>query len=170
MGRAFSADLKRRAHHAVDHRISCGWFKFRGLQRTLTDHHVDTRLRFKLFDTVVTPTVLYSLETVPLTQALQRKLDVTQRCMLRRMLGWVCYSTDTFEERGRRMQQRLERALRASPVSDWSSQILKKEQMRNNIEQTPLWTKLACNWCPKICANLNANIPSRKVGRPATRW
>ena len=53
----------------------------------------------------ISPTVCYSLDTCPLTNVLNSRLDVTQRVMLRRMVGWVSFTRDTWEERGRKMKR-----------------------------------------------------------------
>ena len=96
LGRAFSGDLRNRGRSAMEHRLRCGWAKFKALQSTLTDKNVPLKLRLKMFDTVVTPTVLYGLGTAPLSVAQRPKLEPSQRCMLRLMLGWVCYETDSW--------------------------------------------------------------------------
>ena len=78
------------------------------------------RPRLKLFDSVITPTVLYSLSTTPLTEAQLRKLDATQRKMLRRIVGWSRDDDESSEETGRRMKRLLEAGLKSYPIKDWS--------------------------------------------------
>ena len=90
--------------------------KFRGLQHLFLDKHISTALRFKLFDAVVTSTAVYSLDTSSLTVSLCSQLDIVQSTMLRRMVGWMCYGGDSWEERGRRMKRRLEVALTRFPL------------------------------------------------------
>ena len=123
ISRAFSGDLCKRGQCTLDHRLVYGWGKFKALQGTLTDKNVSVKLRIKFCDAVVTPTVLYALQTAPLAGAQLRKLDVSQRCMLRRMVGWVCHDTDSRQERVSRMKQRLERALALHPVANWSERV-----------------------------------------------
>jgi len=170
LGRAFSGDLRNRGQCALDHRLACGWGKFKALQGTLTDKNVSVKLRLKLFDAVVTPTVLYALQTAPLAGAQLRKLDVSQRCMLRRMVGWVCDDNDSWQERGSRMKQRLERALALHPVANWSERVTNaKAKLVAEIESAPLWTKRAHEWHPVSCAMLNGMTARRHRGRPRTR-
>ena len=170
LGRAFSGNLQDRGKSALDHRLGCGWAKFQNLQGTLTCKHVPLKLRLKLFDAVVSPTVLYALSTAPLTAGQLHKLDVTQRCMLRRILGWVCYDHDTWQERGHRMKTRMARALELQPVQVWSEQLMKtKEKFVAAIGAAPLWTKLAYEWDPVACATLNGMSARRRRGRPRTR-
>ena len=171
LGRCFKGDLRNRGLSAVEHRVACGWSKFRNLQQTLTNRHISIRLRLKLFDAVVTPTVLYSLETAPLKETLLQKLDVTQRTMLRRMVGWVCYDADTWEERGRRMKMRLQQALQQHQVADWSDQIAgRKVQLREHLVEAPYWTRTACAWDPCRFASRNGQETYRCAGRPRMRW
>jgi hypothetical protein len=170
LGRAFSGDLRERGRSALDHRLRCGWAKFQALQLTLTDKHVPLKLRLKMFDNVVTPTVLYALGTAPLSDALKQKLDITQRCMLRRMLGWVCYDNDSWEERGRRMKLRLEKALELYPVEAWSVKLqTQKANFVEAINTMPKWTRLAYEWKPLACDRLNGVKAHRRRGRPRTR-
>ena len=170
LGRNFSGDLRNRGQSALDHRLGCGWGRFRTLQQTLTDKHVDIKLRLQLFDVVVTPTVLYALETCPLTVSQRDRLDVTQRCMLRRMVGWVCYDNESWEERGRRMRKRLTTALELRPVMDWSEQLAnRREKMLSTMDEASHWTKLAYKWEPRLCSNLNKHDARRLRGRPRTR-
>ena len=55
----------------------------------LINKHVSVKLRLKLFDAVVTPTILYGLHKLPLTHFQLQKLDALQRQMLRSIVGWV---------------------------------------------------------------------------------
>ena len=70
----------------------------------------------KLFKSVVPSTALYGLETSPLTKSLLHRIDVVQRAMLRRIIGWVCYNDDTWEDRGRRMAEKLRTCLLLHPM------------------------------------------------------
>ena len=106
--------------YLVNHRIQCGWMKYNGLQHIFEDKHVPIRIRLKLFGAVITPTILYSLETCPLTENLQELLNIVQRTMLRRLVGWVCTNDDTWEERGRRMKNRMSSCLSRYHINEWS--------------------------------------------------
>ena len=171
LGRCFGGDLTSRAAKALEHRIGCAWAKFQSLASTLTNKHINIKLRLRLFDTVISPPVLYALETAPLTNALLRKLDVTQRCMLRRMVGWVCYEEDSWEERGRRMKVRLQSALNQYAVQSWSELWERRRQsLKSSMPCAPYWTKAAYQWNPTACAGANFSSPRRNVGRPRARW
>jgi len=158
----------------LSHRLSCAWFKFHSLQQTLTNKNVPISLRLKLFNATVTPTVLYSLATTPLTEMQLDKLDITQRKMLRRMVGWVISDDDTWEDAGRRMKARLEGALMRYPILDWS--------LQRNRNRERIMTRVAEDLCPELVSAAIAwqpaempitevdVMPHRDRGRPRQRW
>ena len=112
-----------------------------------------------------------ALDTAPLTAAMLERLNVVQRCMMRRMVGWICYQTDSWEERGRRMKQRLQHALTLHPVMQWSEQYARrKSRVKANMQAAPLWTQAAYMWNPVACASRNNHTPYRNVGRPRVQW
>ena len=53
------------------------------------DGPVSFRPRLKLFHATVSPTAMFGLASLPLTQRFLHKLDVVQRRMLRSIIGWV---------------------------------------------------------------------------------
>ena len=120
LGRMFSGDLTKRGQCNLSHRLSCGWFKFHCFQHSLLNRKIPVHLRLRLFESVVSPTVLYSLSSTPLTATQQQKLDATQRKMLRRIVGWVHHSDEDWHSIGARMKARLDAALVRSPVRTWS--------------------------------------------------
>ena len=89
LGRGFVGALKHRGKAAVDHRLSCVWMKYKLYQHVFENKDVSLTLRLKLFQSIITPTVCYSLDTCPLTEVLKSRVDVTQRVMFRSMIGWV---------------------------------------------------------------------------------
>ncbi|CAE7612169.1 XI-F [Symbiodinium natans] len=54
----------------------------------LQNQHVAVRNRPKYVDAVITPTVLFSWHTLPLTQKQLHDLNIVQRRMLRSIVGW----------------------------------------------------------------------------------
>lgn len=63
--------------------------KFGEHRDTLLKRHVSLTLHLKLFDSVITPTILFGLLTGPLTSNQLRKLEVVRNCMLGLIVGWV---------------------------------------------------------------------------------
>ena len=171
LGRCLVGDLFDRGRPAVDHRISCAWGKFKALQKTLVNKHVDVGLRLRLFESVVTPAALYSLSTAPMTEYSLSRLDTTQRKMLRRIIGWINFSDESWEQRGRRMKTRLANALELHPVSKWSQSVReRKRKILATKSSLPQIVQKALDWDPKACAFLNLQTPFRCAGRPRTRW
>ena len=67
LGRMFSGNIRKRGKVATEFRVSCGWMKYHAFQNVFENKHISTKLRLKLFDSVITATILYFLETCPLT-------------------------------------------------------------------------------------------------------
>ena len=145
--------------------------KFKAFQHVFEDKQVSVKLRFKLFDSIITSTILYGLETTPLTQSLLDRIDIVQRTMLRRIVGWVCYAEDSWEDSGRRMATRLRRCRELHPLEDWSTLVHKRKiKMIESRSEWPYWTEAAVMWSPFECASLNFNVPYRCAGHPHQRW
>ncbi|CAK0906421.1 unnamed protein product [Prorocentrum cordatum] len=92
------------------------------------DRHVNVKLRLELINATVTPSLVYGLETCALDQKQLDHLDITQRKMLRRIVGRVFDDCDSWEDAGRRMKQRLESARRLRYIADWSSIVSKRKK------------------------------------------
>ena len=170
-GRVFKGNLRERGQCNLMHRISCGWLKFHEYGGTLLNQKIPSHLRLRLFDTVVSPTVLYSLSSTPLTSAQLGFLDTTQRKMLRRIVGWVRFADEDWELTGRRMKMRLENALQQYPVTTWSQARMSRRShsLRRLTSRTaPLIACLVHEWHPP--STNNGCIPYRRQGRPYTRW
>ena len=71
----------------IEHRVTRGWAKFSVYKGELCDKRYSLLHRLKLFNAVVTPTVLYGAECWTMTAGREQKLKVAQRRMLRKMLG-----------------------------------------------------------------------------------
>ena len=73
----------------IDHRIACGWAKFNQYKKELCCRHYPLIDRLRLFESVITPTVLYSAGTWTMNAARMKKLKVAQRRMLRNIVQVV---------------------------------------------------------------------------------
>ena len=101
--------------------------EYKAIQDVLENKHIYIRFRFKLFDAIISSTVLYALESCPLTEKVESRLDVMQRKILRRMVGWVCNTGESWEVVGHRMKHRLQRCLGIYPIMDWSKTIVSRK-------------------------------------------
>ena len=174
LGRSWPGDFRKRGEVAVNHRISCAWMKFKEFESTLVNKSVSLRLRLKLFAAIVSPTVLYSLGTCPLTEKLLQKLDVTQRRMIRKMIGWVSIQDDdSWEDVGHNMKIRMNAALALFPVPAWSDSVgeikasIKRKLSSCKVSQL---VAKACLWDPPSCNIRNKQDAHRNAGRPRVRW
>ena len=75
LGRVWPGDLQNRGRSNLSHRLSCEWMKFHQQRDTLMNHKIPLKLRLNLFDTLVSPTILYSLASTPLSEAQLKVLD-----------------------------------------------------------------------------------------------
>ncbi|CAK0910569.1 unnamed protein product, partial [Prorocentrum cordatum] len=89
-------------------------------------------------------------------QSLGRRLDVMQRRMLRRMVGWISRSDDTWEDHSRRVKLKLNAALNNCLLYGWSHVV--RDRNSTFIWQLPSWPTLArqaAEWLPRDCSDLN---------------
>ena len=103
----------------LQNRIRAGWAKFMASKQELTGKYYSLNSRLKLFDALVSPTVLYAAGTWTLTKQQEHKLIVTQRRMLRMILG-----------AGRRQQQ---------PANEQSEDTcgVSSDDVASNVEASP---------------------------------
>ena len=101
--------------------------KFHKHRLILTNRHVALQLRLKLFDIVVSPTLLFGLSTLPMTKSHLETLDRLQRKMLRNIVGWARFPLEEWSTTMRRMNARLEHAMQIRKVNQWSHEIYRKQ-------------------------------------------
>ena len=70
----------------IENRMACAWRKFHALRQELTGKRYSLHDRLRLFNGVVTPTILYGCEAWTMTQELQNRVKRTQRQMLRMII------------------------------------------------------------------------------------
>ena len=175
LGRRWSGDLRGRGQCNLEHRLSLAWLKFHNLHKALTNQKVPVRLRLRLFESVVSPTAVYSLGTTPLTTSQLQRLDATQRKMLRRIVGWTRCEDEAWEVTGSRMKQRLSAALAQHPVRAWSEvREANKSRMQQRLAEgmAPALARSVFNWQPdSINSNIRNNTQAyRARARPRQRW
>ena len=82
-------------HSELNNRIRQAWAKFMKFKQELTSKHYPLKSRIRLFESTVTPTMLYGCQAWTLTQAMEATIQRTQRRMLRMILGARRRTTDT---------------------------------------------------------------------------
>ena len=128
-------------------------------------------LRFKLFQSVITSTILYSLETCQLTENLQDNLDIIQRTMMRKMIGWEFVTGATWAIAGRKMKVRLRQYTDQLRIRPWSEQVNeRKRKVLANPCEAHHWMYQSMRWHPPCCSGLKFFHCSRSRGHPHTKW
>ena len=163
LGRPVSCNVRGRGEDALQHRIKCGWFKFRQNRRTLCSHNVSLKLRLKLFDCIVTPTILYGLTSTALTQRQMEQLASIRLKMLRNIVGWSMQPDDTWHDLGSRMKAKIHRAMQLYKVPCWMERLeeARWSLMRRTACKPHSWACAVCEWTPET---------TRARGRPRQRW
>ena len=116
--RNLAGNLRKRRDIEFSNRLKCAWLSYRKHADTLLDPQVHIRQRLKLFQSVVTPTVLYGLSATALSAQQLEKLDTTQRKMVRNMVGWTRVPSEEWSDTMRRMRRKVDTALAIFPVQD----------------------------------------------------
>jgi hypothetical protein len=132
--------------------------------------HYKTQDRARLFNAVVTPTVLYGSAAWGLTRAMEDKLRVTWRKMLRYVFRLHRHTLDSGPEDWadymRRSAQQLQTMARRYGLEDWvKGYRRRKYQFAGRVaRQTDgRWSYALVHWKP------NEGV-GRDRGRPHTRW
>ena len=70
----------------VEHKIKAGWLKWRFASGVFCDQRSPTRLKEKLYRTMIRPVMTYGAECLPIRNDHMYKMDVVEV----RMLRWMC--------------------------------------------------------------------------------
>ena len=71
----------------VERRIQAGWSSWHKVTGVLCDKRVPEKIKGRMYTTMVRPAMLYGMETVPVTKAQEKKMEVAEMKMLRFSLG-----------------------------------------------------------------------------------
>ena len=150
----------------IKSRISKAWSKYGTFRKELNDASVPIKLRMKLFDAVVSPTILYGSEAWAMTKRRQVMLRSTQRKMLRLMIQ-AHRTYDYFDDHISWIKdatKKAEAAMAEHGVKSWTeSQCARSWAWAGKVAQSHegRWTYLAAKWQPHA---------RRSRGRPKARW
>ena len=174
LGRMLSLNPDERGAVEVRNRLRAAWAKFHQHRRWLLNRHVSLHLRLRLFATVVSPCALFAAMVLPLTKHDLEKFAVTQRKMLRNIVGWVRVPDEAWEDTMRRMKGRLERAMQIHYVKPWVEQLhLARWRFARHVSSNAksIWPSLVNSWLPGHPRDDSLlRVPFRSQGRPRTRW
>ena len=88
LGRLLSTSPSNRINMEFQNRQRAAWASFHKQKSILLDHNVSLHLRLKYFDACVGPAFLFGIAVLPLSRFQIQKMDILQRKMLRRIVGW----------------------------------------------------------------------------------
>ena len=156
LGKLLCGDLSKRSSVELRHRIQAAWAKFRSHKQVLCSPHISLKLRLQFFEATITPSVLYGLTTLPLTQSQLDRLDAAQHRMLRSIVGWVRIEGEDWRDTMHRMKLRLQHALAMHPLRPWTQQLFSRQyRIASKISRRD------DGWTHNFL-----RAPRRKLGRP----
>ena len=135
----------------LKHRIRGAWAKFMEHKQELTGRHYSLNSRLKLFDAIVSPTILYGAECWTFTKRLENILQTTQRRMLRLVLG-----------RGRRRVQNSsqdEEDLGSDVQSNVSEKTQSEAQVFSEGDDLEPWVE----WIQRVTHEAEASLARLKI-------
>ena len=156
------------------HRISQAWAAFNKHKKVILNKHVSLARRLRYFDSCVTPAIQFGLCTLPMTKHKLDQLDILQRKMLRRIIGWRRVEDEPWRDTMKRMNQRMEHAEQLYTCKVWSN-VFAEAQWRyvSHIIHGPIsmWSRILCkfNWSTKDDPHAMF-APYRYSGHPHLRW
>ena len=157
-------------YHATElaNRISAGWASFTKHKVALCDQKCHLRLRMKLFESTVTPSVLYGSSCWTMWTDTEGLLRTNRRRMLRLIVGVRRRSSETSVEYMQRSTWRSEELAAKYKLTDWCDlQRKRKQQMVQKVRtmQSDRWPARILKWTPWFRTNT-----TRSEGRPKKRW
>ena len=152
----------------LSHRLQSGWKTFFKYKDTLCNRQLALKLRIKLFESVVTPCILYACGTWTMTVESDNLLRTARRKMLRWMVQVRRAPDEDWVEYIRRATHRCEELATVHGATDWIE--LQRKRKLKLAGQTARrtdgrWNKRLLDWTPWF-----RTVPRRDVGRPKKRW
>ena len=174
LGNMYPGRLQKRGQTIVSNRVRCAWAKFHEHHATLTNRHVHVRLRLRLFDSVFSPVVLYGLAAAPLKKGDLERVSVTQRKMLRIIVGYAKLIDNDWANMHRQTNEKIDAALAFQPVENRELRVRRSKQVTLQKLQRPSGNLLATKvflWDPVSTKDEKLIVsPHRCHGRPKARW
>ena len=166
LGRALNLHAFHRFE--LDSRVRNAWAAFSKFKAVFTSSAYPFAAKAKLFDAVVTPVMLYAAASWTLTKGMEDILIITQRRMLRQLLGFRRCPTEEWVEYIKRTTAQAETRYKQCGYDDWVTQSRRKKwrfARRAAIADDGRWSRRLLEWRPHFRCQ-----PFRRVGRPNARW
>ena len=126
LGRKLNLHAKSRIAMEFSNRKQQAWFAFNKHKKVLLNHHISLKKRLKYFDTCVTPAILFALCSFPLRKRELDSLDILQRKMMRRIVGWRRIEGEDWQITMTRMKFRLDRGQNLHRCEEWSIFVMRQ--------------------------------------------
>jgi hypothetical protein len=149
----------------LDHRINKAWAKFHLFKAELCCQYYPLKERMRLFNAVITPSILYGSAAWTMTKEREQKLRVAQRRMLRLICRTGRKPDETWVEWVQRATHYAERVAEETNVESWVlAQRRRKWKCAGHVARLTdnRWTSALLMWQP--------SKGHRNVGRPMRRW
>jgi len=174
LGRFLSLSAPDRIQRELQNRKNHAWGSFHKHKKVILNHHVSLAKRLKFFDMCVSPSMLFALVSLPLTRAQIEGIDILQRKMLRRIVGWRRIENEPWDTTMSRMRDRLDNARTLYNWKTWSYR-LARDQWRFAVHlarstSTPLKATVLEYTSSAVNDSDALYVPHRLVGRPRTKW
>ena len=157
-----------------DNRIAAAWGAFSKHKEELTDMRYRIKDRLRLFEAVVTPSLLYGCEAWALKVEQEKRLKTIQRKMLRLVLNAKRRTKDevleSWPEFLKRTAQKTDELLERGGLQQWAEKWRTRKwrwAQKLFTEADGKWSRVATVWNPF----LHSSYPrGRKQARPKKRW
>lgn len=167
LGRLLSLSPSNRVQIELQNRKNHAWASFHKHKKIILNTHVSLAKRLQFFDMCVSPSMMFALISLPLTRAQIDTLDVLQRKMLRRIVGWRRVEGEPWDDTMRRMRHRLQNARNLYDWKNWSHRFA-RDQWRFAAHLTNITSQMMPSMLQYTCSAKNdpegLYIPSRFVG------
>ena len=165
---------EQRINIEFQHRKRQAWASFHKYKHVLTNRNISVKKRLQFFECCVNPSMLYGLLNFPMTKKMLRDMDITQRKMLRNIIGWRRIQSETWEDTMSRMKRRIQQTELLYKCKTWSTQYAKLQwRYVNHIMNThpSNWIKRLCDYTKNLQQDPFSPIsPMRRRGHPRCKW
>ena len=174
LGRQLCTSPSHRINIEFQNRVRTAWAAFHKHKCVLLDHNISLRLRLKMFTASIGPALMFGTPVLPMTKHHLQQLNILQRKMLRRIVGWRRIDGEDWKETMKRMNHRLEQGQRIYFCEPWSM-IFARSQWRyikHLMDAYPLlWARIMCKFNKYPTNDIDCDfLPRRAPGHPRMRW
>ena len=150
------------------HRLAQAWKSFAKFRKVLCSRKYPLRQRMRLFESVVTPVVLYGCECWTMGTATLLRFRTARRKMLRSIFRVARSDDESWVDYIRRATVRVDEYCNKYNIKDWGR--LQAESKlhyatRVFLDTEEKWNKRLLDWTPWF-----RTVARRSIGRPSLRW